>query len=251
MRTFWSERPGTPGFQRWCHGVTEKLDLYVEVGKETGKIPPHFSVADCKGIEALDEGIKGRKQSKITNLSLGYGTGKLKYFLYMIIDTGLMQSREETDAAHSLYWARLRKVRDKLDDYSELANPTTAIRTLLHPFTRRETTWAETLGGRKRFYREDNPAWWTTGRNMPIQGTAGGDILKHASVLLTRWAWENAVPGGLVNMIHDEFIFETTPEWAERVQEKMERVMSEVGEAYCPTVPIGADGYIAEHWVKD
>jgi hypothetical protein len=35
------------------------------------------------------------------------------------------------------------------------------------------------------------------------------------------------------------------------VQAEMERIMARVGQRYCPHVPITADGYVADFWVKD
>lgn len=126
-------------------------------------------------------------------------------------------------------------------------------RRIWHPFIEKEATWAETIGGRKRFYRPESYSWWTTGRNMPIQGT-GADILKRSMVLWARWMWEQPFikpEHGFVNCIHDELIGEVPVEHSKVCYNKLCEIMREVGEMYCPDVPITSAGYTETYWVKD
>ena len=104
--------------------------------------------------------------------------------------------------------------------------------------------------GRKRFFEESNPAAWTQGRNMPIQG-AGGDMIKLAAIELTEWAWEHNIRGGLVNLIHDELLAEVHEDDAKEYAEAMQRYMEKVGVEMCPSVPITAGTYIEDFWIKD
>lgn len=258
MRVFWSEAPGTPGFDRWCdESVTEELDLYTEVGKRMGLIPPYYTKQDTKGNEALNippkpEGAKGRKQAKVANLGLGYGTGRIKFHYMLCIDTQEYHSFAETVNLYDTYWAAMHTVKAYLDQSSAYAHPEKSERKTIHPYVlNAEVTWAETISGRKRFFRSDNPTWWTQGRNMPIQGTAGGDMLKMAALELTEWAWDNDIEGGLVNLIHDELLAEVREDQAEMFAEAMRDCMVKVGQNLCPSVPITADTYIEDFWKKD
>jgi DNA polymerase I-like protein with 3'-5' exonuclease and polymerase domains len=255
MRTFWSGHPLTPGYEFWCGDtVEEKLDLYVEVGKQVGLIPEHFTVVDCKGdeekgIEAILEGVEGRKQSKIVVLGLGYGTGKDKFHVMLILDSKQYHSKDYSDRLYDAFFQAVELVKRTLDNLSDLADPKKSKRKLWHPLVGDYVTYAETLGGRKRFFRDTAKGIWTQSRNQPIQGT-GGEIMKHAAVLLHRWRTAEGIEGGIVNMIHDEFMFEVREDQAALVREHMTRIMSKVGQSYCPHVPIDTDAYIEKFWVK-
>ncbi len=252
MKVFWSELPDSEGFNRWCDSeVTEILDLYTEVGKEIGQIPKHYTKTDTKGDAAKKDGKAGRKQAKIANLGLGYGTGKPKFHYMLCIDTGTYFPREITDALFDTYWSAMMVVKGFLDGTSALADPRKSPRMVEHPYAYKgEVSYAETIMGRKRFFETSNPAWWTTGRNMPIQGAAGGDMLKMAATEFTEWVWEQDIDGGLVNLIHDELLGEVREDQAELFAEKMQYYMEKVGQEMCPSVPITADAYIDNFWRK-
>jgi DNA polymerase I-like protein with 3'-5' exonuclease and polymerase domains len=251
MRVFWSEFPGTKGFERWCDkSVTETLDLYTEIGKMVGVIPKHFQLCDVKGDLAKDEGVKGRKQAKIIVLGLGYGTGIPKFWITLIIDTKEHHPKSYAARLFEAFWSAVQRVKAQLDKFSELTNPEESKRRILHPYTQCELTWSETIGGRKRFYKPDSFKWWTTGRNHPIQGT-GADIMKKAAVIFARWCWANDIDGGLVNLIHDELLAEIAKHQADVAMVKMQEIMQSVGESYCPSVPITASAYVDNFWKKD
>lgn len=257
MRVFWSERPGTDGFAYWCgDDVTEPLDLYGNVGADIGVLPPE---AARKSVAKQDDpGIKkGRKKAKIVVLGLGYGTGKPKFHVQYILDTGEYHARAEADELFDGFWRVADEVKVTLDLLSSLAYPGAATRKQAasprfcwHPFVEDRVTWSESLGGRKRFFDKGSPAWWTQGRNHPIQST-GADILKRTCVELARWIWAEGIDGFLLLTAHDELIAEVREDQAERVARKMEEVMSVVGERYCPHVPVSAEAYVENFWVKD
>lgn len=258
MRVFWSEKPGTPGFDYWCGpDVTEPLDLYGAVGATIGVMPTEGakkSVAKDKGNIPV---ATGRKKSKITVLGLGYGTGEEKFHIQYILDTGEYHPRSESDKLFQDFWSAAEEVKKYLDQQSALAYPgpdtrynKRSPRAVWHPFTEDRTTWSESLGGRKRYFDPDSPQWWTQGRNHPIQST-GADILKRTCVELAEWLWNEGIDGFIILTAHDELVLEVIEHEAERVQKKMEEIMGTVGERYCPHVPITADGYVADFWVKD
>ena len=251
MRVFWSEQPGTEGFNRWCPDVTEELDLYTEVGKEIGTIPAYYTKKDTKGPEAKPDGIEGRQQSKTANLGLGYGTGMPKFHLMCCLDTGVYHTRRHTDSLYKAYWDSMENVKSYLDSQSALTDPEKSRRKVKHPYSSKEVTYAESIMGRKRFFEPENPTWWTQGRNMPIQSTAGGDMLKKAAIELTHWAWKNDIDGGIINLIHDEFLAEVREDQAEEFAKAMQYCMEKVGAEMCPDVPIVAGVYIDDMWIKE
>lgn len=249
MRVFWSSRPGTAGYRKWCKdSPPEELGLYTELGKILGLVPKHLTEATVKQDP---EGAEGRQRTKVAELSLGYGTGEKKFHIAMCRDLGRHIARDETNELRFQYWAAKPRVKEMFDGFSFLANPELSERRVLHPYLEKEVTWAESIGGRKRFFRSDYEGWWAASRNDPIQSTAGGDILKCASILFAEWLWEQELDAGIVNLVHDEFIVESAAECAKTVYEELGKIMTEVGEHYCPSVPIDSSGYIDDHWVKD
>lgn len=267
-RVFFSKHPERAEFKVYCDGVKESLDLYTEIGKMIGVIPDWMTVVETKGgdgKEATKEGKKGRKQSKIVVLGLGYGTGKAKFYITLTIDLGEHQDKDFSDALFDRFWTAVPEVKTTLDRFSNLAYPGDDVekwgkimrkkstRRIWHPFVEGEVTWAETIGGRKRFYRKESYSWWTTGRNQPIQGT-GADILKRTMVLWARWTWEQSFlqpSHGFVNAVHDELLAEVPKEHAKVCYDKLCEIMQQVGQMYCPDVPITSAGYTETYWVKD
>jgi DNA polymerase I-like protein with 3'-5' exonuclease and polymerase domains len=248
MRIFWSGRPGTKGFAFWCGPeVTEELDLYGGVGATVGTLPPE---AEKKSIAKLPESKPGRSKSKIAVLGLGYGTGKPKFHISFILDTKEYHRRAESDELFDAFWEAAAEVKATLDHLSDLANPEKSKRRVDHPFVDGKVTYAETLGGRKRYVPPGARNWWTESRNMPVQGT-GADILKRAEVEIMREARARKLDARILLTAHDEFIGEARADHAEPFKEIMTRHMAVVGQRYCPHVPITAEAYIADWWIKD
>lgn len=249
MRVFWSEFRDHPNFRKWCGDDIEyKLDLYVEVGKNVGILGPQYKTKkDCEGDE---EGKAGRHQSKTIVLGLGYGTGVTKFWHTLMRDTGKHCSLDYATKLHRGFWRSVPDVKDALDTASALARPGVSKRCAYHPFANCEVTWAESFAGRKRFFHPDATSWWSQGRNAVIQSTAGGDILKQTAILFARWLWEQEIDGGIVNLVHDEIIVEVPEKEAERVSDKLEEMMTYVGEHYLPDVPVTSDGTISTFWKK-
>lgn len=254
QRTFWSERPNTDGFYRWCGDIEDydgPLDLYTEIGKACGLIPMDYTVKDTKGPAAKPDGKAGRQDSKITDLSLIYGTGKAKFFVGLMVFTQMNRFRENTDDLWFRFWEKLKPIKQALDVVSNLADHEKSRRFLWHPHVNGPVTWAESLGGRKRFFSSSALGFWTASRNTVIQATSGGDMLKEAHYRLDRYCLDNKIDGGVVNSIHDELLCEVATHQVEQVRDAMVRIMREVGEQYCPSVPWASSALINDYWEKD
>jgi DNA polymerase I-like protein with 3'-5' exonuclease and polymerase domains len=263
MRIFWSEKPGTAGFAHWCGpDVTEPLDLYGGVGARIGVMPKEGEKKSVAKDKTNKEISKGRKKAKIAVLGLGYGTGKEKFHISYVLDTGEYHSREDADKLFDGFWDAAQEVKVSLDALSDLAYPgddewrgetqtkVKSKRATYHPFKEERVTWSESLGGRKRFFDRSSPQWWTQGRNHPVQST-GADILKETCVVLGHWMWNEKIDGFMILTAHDELVAEVREDQADMVANKMEEVMAQVGERYTPHVPITAEAYVADFWVKD
>lgn len=250
MRVFWSDRPGTKGFDFWCDNrVTEPLDLYGAVGAKMGILPPDAerkSVAKGKSEEI----VEGRKQSKIVVLGLGYGTGKMRFWRAYILDTGVYQPLAKSNALYDAFWKTTHEVKTTLDSLSDIADPTFSDRCVFHPLAADTVVWAESIGKRKRYFRKDSKQSWTQGRNQPIQAT-GAEILKDASIELDAEFRKRQLDAHIVLNAHDELLADVAEAHADEAARIMEQVMSRVGERYCPHVPITAEAYVADHWIKD
>jgi DNA polymerase I-like protein with 3'-5' exonuclease and polymerase domains len=251
MRVFWSEFPGTEGYNYWCGDSPDvKLDLYGSVGSQVGVLPQGMETKEA--CDASPEGKRGRKQSKIIVLGLTYGTGVEKFWITLIIDTGEHHTKEYAAKLHKDFWSAVKEVEEFMMKASNIAGPKSRRKTW-HPHVGDYVAWSETIGGRKRFFHPENFNWWTEGRNHPIQGSAGGDIAKDAAVTFTHKLWEKEVDAGIVLAVHDEFLVEVAdyPGLPENVLKELKATMSDSGHKYCPNVPITADGYVSVHWVKD
>lgn len=246
MRVFWSERPGTRGYEFWCQPGDNMLDLYASVGSAIGLLSPdQITKEACKATEA---GIEGRDQSKTTSLSLIYGTGKYKFWLTLMRDMRRHYKFYDAIKLYDGFWDSVSNIKDTLEELSNLADPEGS-RLVNHFMTSNPVSYAETLGGRKRFFKK---GWnsWTEGRNAPIQGT-GADILKRACVEVDKETRRAGLCGHIVITAHDEILAEVKDENAEEYAKIMGDVMVRVGEHYCPHVPINTEPQITKCWVKD
>jgi DNA polymerase I-like protein with 3'-5' exonuclease and polymerase domains len=266
MRVFWSDSPGTEGFDYWCGDtVTEPLDLYGAVGAGIGVLP---NDAERKTVAKLPVNSKGRKKSKIAVLGLGYGMQKWKFYISYLLDMGAFYLKSESDDLFDGFWSVALEVKEALDALSAIAYPgpdefrwsasgkkkqvrTHSPRYVVHPYVEQRVTWSESLGGRKRFFTVSQAKRsWTQGRNHPIQAT-GADILKEAVVHVNRAFRAEKLVAWLVLTAHDELLGEARRDHAARAAAIMEEQMSIVGEAYCPHVPITAEAYVEDFWLKD
>lgn len=249
MRVFWSGSPGTEGFSFWCGDYDgEELDLYATVGATVGVLP-----ADCvtkTAANSSSEGKKGRKYSKIIVLGLGYGTGPEKFQVMLCLDTGVYHTLEFATKLFNDFWSSASLVKKALDQLSSLADPKRSKRKVYHPFVDGKVTYSESLMGRRRFFDPDSPAWWTVGRNHPIQST-GADILKLSVVWIQKAFREEGLDAGVILTAHDEILVRARKDHAPRVVEIMDKYLPKAGQKWCKHVPISADAMTTLFWQKD
>ena len=86
-------------------------------------------------------------------------------------------------------------------------------------------------------------------QNYPIQGTSGS-ITKLAGIYLK----EELIKQNLydkvliVNIVHDEIVCETSPEYANQVSDILSKVMEKAGSIFCKTVSMPVTAKISKHW---
>ena len=106
----------------------------------------------------------------------------------------------------------------------------------------REHGYAETLQGRRKYFPvgEDTSTEkeWV---NMPVQGTAGGDVVRDAMVVSGRLGFP------LVINVHDELVFDVDEEYAEFIAQEAARVMIERAEKILG-VRVKVDVSVGDNW---
>jgi DNA polymerase I-like protein with 3'-5' exonuclease and polymerase domains len=111
-------------------------------------------------------------------------------------------------------------------------------------------SYSQTLNGRKRLFKVYSDNWWTEGRNHPIQGTAGGDVMKTAMVGIDQEIVTHGYDACVVNQVHDEVVVHCKEEDAEALNPLVKKQMEVAGAKFMRIVPCVAEGGIANKWEK-
>ena len=94
--------------------------------------------------------------------------------------------------------------------------------------------YVETLFGRRRWIPEIHSSNWQVKReaermavNMPIQGTATGDIVKLAMIKIDEWVRQEKLEEKvrMLLQVHDELVFELEKEFADEAIKKIKALM--------------------------
>ena len=117
----------------------------------------------------------------------------------------------------------------------------------------RETGYAETLFGRRRYIPEINSTNWQLVReaermavNMPIQGTAA-DLVKLAMIAVNKWIRAQGL-GDEVRMllqVHDELVFEVRESAVARAVQEIKRIMEGAASL---AVPLVVEAHTGRNW---
>ena len=83
-----------------------------------------------------------------------------------------------------------------------------------------------------------------TAVNSPLQGTAA-DLIKSAMVRIDHRLREECYQSAMLLQVHDELVFESPPEEAQKLSAMVKREMEQV---YPLEVPMVADIGIGENW---
>lgn len=117
----------------------------------------------------------------------------------------------------------------------------------------RETGYAETIMGRRRYLRDIDSRNATirgmaerNAINTPIQGSAA-DIIKKAMVDIHAWMHEQQLRSKLIMQVHDELVFDMHREEASVLQPKVKELMEN---AYALSVPLVVETGVGENWLE-
>lgn len=174
-----------------------------------------------------------RRAAKTLNFGVLYGMGP------NALAEGTGMEREEAKKFISEYFQEFSGIRDFIERTKEFARA--------HGFV-------ETLFGRRRYIPEiisSNPRARAEAErmavNMPIQGTATGDIIKMAMIAVDRWIAEEALreDAGMLLQVHDELMFEIKKERVAALAPEIKRLMEGAASL---SVPLVVDVKAGPNW---
>lgn len=199
---------------------------------------------DTKMIEAFQKGldIHALTAAEIYNVPLGKVTPELRRaaktlnfgVLYGMGPQAFAEatdmSREDAKKFIDEYFSDFSGVREYITRTKEFAS--------LHGFV-------ETLFGRRRYIPEIQSSNWQLKReaermavNMPIQGTATGDIIKLAMIHVDQWVRKEKLQNDvrMLLQVHDELVFEIKKDFFPEAASKIKKIMESVAALKVPLV---------------
>lgn len=174
-----------------------------------------------------------RRAAKTLNFGILYGMGAQA----LAENTGM--PREEAKTFIEEYFRNFQGVKKYLERTRRMAE---------------ERGYVETLFGRRRYIPEINSPNWQIKReaermaiNMPIQGTATGDIVKMAMIAVEKWIamTGHSASVRMVLQVHDELLFEIREDKISLVVPEIRRIMEQVTTL---AVPLVVDCKVGKNW---
>lgn len=216
------------------------------------RVAAHMS-GDKKMIEAFQKGldIHSMTAAAIYYISLEEVTPELRRAAKtlnfgILYGMGAMALAENTGMTHTEakkfiddYFREFSGVRKYLDRTKEFAE---------------QNGYVETLFGRRRYIPEIHSQNWQLKReaermatNMPIQGTATGDIVKMAMIAVDSWIREHKHEDSarMILQVHDELVFEIFERESAALIPEIKRIMEHVADL---KVPLVVDAKVGKNW---
>ena len=192
----------------------------------------HGSTASLIYGVGLDEVTPDmRRLAKVMNFGVAYGLSAFG------ISRQTDMTREEGAAFIDTYFTTYAKVREYLDETVRKA---------------KETGYAETLLGRRRYLPELNASNFAVRQagerralNMPVQGTTS-DIINAAMVQVQKRLEDDGMASKMLLQVHDELIFETPRSEIEALSEMLREVMPSALDL--SPVPLKIDLKTGDNW---
>ncbi|MBP9864293.1 DNA polymerase I [Patescibacteria group bacterium] len=180
------------------------------------------TAAAINGIELEDVTKDQRRAAKAINFGIIYGQGPHG----LAKNAGI--SYEEAKHFIDEYFQVYSGIREYLDQTKALAHA---------------RGYVETLFGRRRPIPEINSpiqqvraAAERMAINMPVQGTATGDLIKLALIQLAEKLPQISSSAQILLQVHDEVVFEVLDEEVEKVARSVKEIMEHVEKIGCPIV---------------
>jgi DNA polymerase-1 len=199
-----------PGLKK---AFQENLDIHTATAAEIYSVP----------LKAVTSEL--RRAAKAVNFGIAYGQGAFG------LAENLGISRGEAQGIIQRYFEKFKRVQDYMDETVKMAY---------------EKGYVETLMGRRRYIHElkgKNPALKKFGEraaiNAPIQGTAS-DLVKKAMIDIV-----SQVSLPLLLQVHDELIFEGSPEEVEKNKPMILQIMEASAKL---SVPLVVNASVGLNW---
>ncbi|UCE26049.1 MAG: DNA polymerase I, partial [Candidatus Coatesbacteria bacterium] len=197
-----------------------------------GKDIHTVTASEVLGIPAAEVTNEHRSLAKAINYGIAYGMGARKF----AAETGL--TVDEGKEFIETYFDRYPGVKRYLEKTKEEA---------------RRDGYVSTLFGRRRYLpditSENDRARAAAERaavNMPVQGTAA-DVMKKAMIEIDRRLRKGDLGARMILTIHDELLFEVTPDGADALAETAVEIMSGV---ISLDVPLEVHTGRGENWLE-
>ncbi len=195
-----------------------------------GKDVHKATAAEVFGVAVEDVETNQRRAAKAINFGLIYGMSA--FGLAKQLGTGRKQAQEYVD----LYFERYPSVKDYMNKTKELAHQQGFVETV---FGRRlYLPELKSKNAQRRQYAE------RTAINAPMQGTAA-DIIKIAMIQIDDWLFNNLDKAKMIMQVHDELVFEVTPDSLAECQAVFEDKMIQAAQL---SVPLVVDIGVGINW---
>lgn len=211
-----------------------------------------------------DEGNKMRFIMKTIVLAMMYRMGAPKLWRQLTLALGkhILEGRETVPtyeyvkSLHSNFLNTFSKVVEYQNYCSTMADPKESPRPKIWDrYLKAPVTWATARCGRKRFFPPSAKDTYTAAANHPIQGCAA-TMTKAACILIQRHIDEHGLEAGIVDLVHDELVYECAESIADSFAKVVKQKMEEAGKMWLPDVPIVAEfpkntSGVLDFWAKE
>ncbi len=232
----------------------EDDDIYMRMyGTLLGERPE----PGAPGYKALRQMLKGVVLSKV------YRAGKVKLRDQMTIQLEKQilagehhpPTIEQAAEIDALFKERCPDIIAFQDQCFRDADPATSPRKIWDKYIKGPVTFVESPCGRKRFFPPDATDVWTESSNAPIQ-SCGATMIKVAAVLVERDIIAHGFDAHVVNLVHDEGVWEVREDQADAFAPLVKARMEEAGKYYLPDVAVIASpppdtNGVVDCWTKE
>ncbi|MDQ7055529.1 MAG: DNA polymerase [Persephonella sp.] len=170
-----------------------------------------------------------RQMAKAINFGLIYGISPKSLMEYAENNYGIDISLKDAEQFHRRFF----------EVYSAFKNWHDRVKQELF---KKHSLTVYTLLGRKMVVHR-----FTEAVNFPVQGT-GSDMLKMAVVFFGKL--KKDVDAGIVNLVHDEIVVETSEADAQKVKDILSESMLRAGKIILKKVPVKFEAEIVDTWAE-
>lgn len=236
-------------------------DIYINVAEAMLGYRPD---PDSPDPEFREKSQRDRQMMKTVVLAMAYrmGVNKLHKSLMLAFENEILAGKMELPTyeyvrdLHSRFLETFSKLVDYQNECSINASPSESPRPRIWDrYLNAPVTWATSRCGRKRFFPPDAQGTYTAAANSPIQGCAAS-MSKAAAVLIQDYIDKHGIDAGVVDMVHDELVYECREDQAAAFAKVVQQLMEKAGKFYLPDVPIKAEfpkntNGTVDYWAKE